>query len=258
MRSRDELVEDLAVQAYMAEYLTPPGDIVRAANSTVWATALQEIPTENLEAMFYGAMLHEPGRAPRPHDLIAAWQRHVAALPTMTFQEQEAAFGRNQLPQAPEGPGRRAFVLLGERLNTGKGNVACHCRDACELSDDSETWLCKVRVCGFTWPVADTMNAPYSSKPGGLAQGLGPVNVAAVTREMVQEWATEREKKPDVLHQMADDSGIDLDSCTPEQVNMFRAFAKWWRAQFECKLTPVLFREQWPVFAAEQTQAATA
>lgn len=177
MPPRADVFTNLVVEAYMTKTMTPPSKMHTDALISIWERALTEVPTGQLEAMFYAAMQHDTRDVPGPHDVLAAWRRYQAALPSRTFQEEESGC-RAALPNGGDGPARHAFVALRARMKAELGNVVCSCRYgngdgvAAVLSEDKTHWVCQTNSCDFRWPVSDSQNAPSGGAPGPLATSL--------------------------------------------------------------------------------------
>lgn len=170
-------------------YLTANREVPDAADladlEDAWAMALRDIPVSELYGTFQEALAtHHTAFMLTTGDVIAKYEQLAAAA----YQEHQADDWRRQdmlrrepvkaLPAAEGaqfiGPGHAAMMQLMERIRTGRGNVACECGNPAG-KDDSE-WFCAKGGCDFRWPLADTLNAPYTGEPGPMAGDVaGPM-----------------------------------------------------------------------------------
>lgn len=251
--SRDErrrAVNGLIVAAYSGtSHEAPQGAAMRVAVS-VWMAALDRagVPSEVLIDLL-GRELAERTNSfpPSVTDITRQWRVVQAERPNKTIQQEDAE-RMNALPQGQDGPGRRAFLALGARRGVA---VVCDCGKAAQLSSDSEMWQCRALACSFSWPVANTANAPAPSQRGPIAAQVHSVASEAERAVKAVKKAAGGNHSP-VLLAFAQDCDINLDACTPQQYVEFRRFAHWFRDSYPgCKITPGLLAEEYPRFQAD-------
>jgi hypothetical protein len=144
----------------------------------LWLDALNtaNVPTNLFRSLLAQCLANREWDGPVGVDaIIKQYRQHLAAQPTKTIQELDRETGRDMkaLPApSADSPARAAYLLLGERMKAGKGNVACECGNAAILSFSGAQWQCAEHLCSFHWPTADTLNAPHAGKAGPLAFGL--------------------------------------------------------------------------------------
>lgn len=208
----------------------------------------------DMELSFRAAKESGHGFVPTVADLLHQWDKLCEeGYFEQAYKERtgftEPDYNLWQLPEGQPGPGRRAATLLRERMAAGKGNVGCECKGhpPAERSQNSLLWRCASLQCGFSWPTEDTMNAPYSSAPGGLAMVAGQRGKFAR-----QPKQAAKPKWGAMVEAIAADCNINLDACSPEQITQLREFGRWWSKQFTCRLSPQMIADHWGTFELEQ------
>jgi len=275
-RNREDVLEDLVAQAWAAEFLTVPDLAALDLNKTVWARALSEVPTADLEPMFYAALEAHPNRVPRAGDVLQAWQVRGAARPehrawrdplgaqaTRLLPDVEAsgldeAGGSPALPVLtslprpnPPGPGRLAWEAHLRRIEAGRGAVVCDCGLAARLTADSLRWCCPQSRCGFTSGIGDQVSGVGEQRVSPVTRHKAEANTPPIintrsspgTRPLIPDT-----RLPPDTSRLAADCNIDLDRCTPEQVEYLAAFAAWWGEHYECGISWTTFNEYRPLF----------
>jgi hypothetical protein len=232
-------MEEVVTQAFFMEFMGAPDTVQLDANTAIWRMALTPIPTELLVDMFFAAV-QQVDHVPKPHDVLRAYRDYLAAQPARTFQQEEQERMAALPMPAEDGPGRRVWLAFGRRGSA----VVCNCEPVNGLSKPAMltecglNWVCRDGECDFMWSASMTETAPLPSQAGPLAEAV-----------KAPQARIERGNFSKGLQMFADDAGVDLTRCTPQQFVDFRLFAQWFRENYPTtKINNALLKSEYATF----------
>lgn len=232
-----------------------------------WQIGLDEIPTEEIPAAAAAVIQRRTSKdfgLPTPGELVAAWQgdEHDGPANAGAYASWDR---RNDIAPAPRGPCSveelQAARLQRRRWGMGLIAVTCLCKNQYDLATPAiiapggTTWVCAAGVCGWTWPVADTTNAPSRGVPGPLAAVVAAVVDAPAAVAPPRDDA--KAARLLMLKNALDTRCLlDTDKIAPP---VWQEFGAWLAAKFDVgEWDNDLARTQWGLWQSEQTQAAAA
>jgi len=207
--------------------------------------------------MFFAAMEHDPHRAVRVHDVLAAWQRFAAQAPRATFGEMERAqIESGALPDPDELP--RQMPLAALVFKRCGGCVVCHClpdrwggipAKLDETGGQYVFWRCATGKCDLL------VNAHDEAAVRGPS--IAPRFGGADFRDAIAtpDAAPIKTSLASRLELFCEECGLDFSIQSAEQIAALKQFAAWCDGQRPAvRVLPSTLDKSWAQWQFETTE----